>query len=76
MATRQILGPAVRAIREAQGVRQGVLASLAGISPGYLTLIEQGKRRPSPDVIAKIASGLGRPIDAISYFANEVEKAA
>lgn len=75
MATRQILGPAVRAIREAQGVRQGVLASLAGVTPGYLTLIEQGKRRPSPDVITRIAKGLGVKLDAISYFAEE-ERAA
>jgi transcriptional regulator with XRE-family HTH domain len=56
-------------------VPQGVLASLAGISPGYLTLIEQGKRRPSPEVIEKIANGLGVKLDAISYFAEEANAA-
>lgn len=76
MATRKILGPAVRAIREAQGVRHGVLADQARLSPGYLTLIEQGRRKPSPEVITRIASALGVGLEAISYFATDEEEAA
>lgn len=75
MATRQILGPAVRAIREARDMRHGVLAQRANISRGYLTLIEQGSRRPTPEVISRLASALGVQPDAISYFAPEEDVA-
>jgi transcriptional regulator with XRE-family HTH domain len=65
--TRRILGPAVRAIRDAYGLRHGELAGRAKITPGYLTLIEQGRRQPSPAVAARIALGLGVSLDSITY---------
>lgn len=76
MATRKILGPAVRAIREAMGVRHGVLADQAQLSPGYLTLIEQGRRKPTAEVIGRIATALGVGVEAISYFAADDEENA
>jgi transcriptional regulator with XRE-family HTH domain len=76
MASRQILGPAVRALRDSRDIRGVVLAAQAGITPGYLTLIEQGKRRPSADVIARIARGLGVDVGAISYFVPGGEEKA
>lgn len=65
--TRKILGPAVRAIREAYGVRHGELAGRASVTPGYLTLIEQGRRQPSPAVAMRIAIALGVSLDSITY---------
>lgn len=71
MATRKILGPAVRAIREALGVKHGELAGRAQVNPGYLTLIEQGRRQPSPAVATRIANALGVSLDAITYVCDE-----
>ena len=73
--TRKILGPAVRAIREAMGVRHGELAGRARVNPGYLTLIEQGRRQPSPAVAVRIAAALGVPLDSITYACEEVDAA-
>lgn len=60
-------GPAIRAIREALGIRHGVFAVDCDISPGYLTNIEKGNKQPSPTVIAAIAKRLGVSIDEITY---------
>ncbi len=45
-----VLGPAVRALREALGIRHGSFAESVGISPGYLTKIESGSQQPRPDI--------------------------
>lgn len=60
-------GPAVRAIREALGIKHGEFAIRCGITPGYLTNIEAGRKQPSPEVAAAIAKGLSVPLDAITY---------
>lgn len=60
-------GPAIRAIREALGIKHGVFAVDCDISPGYLTNIEKGAKQPSPAVIARIAKRLGVTIDEITY---------
>jgi|GEM_PF-6623327 len=70
-ATRRTHGPAVRAIREALGIRHGVFAVDCDITPGYLTRIEQGHKQPSPPVAAAIAARLGVPLDAIQYVVEE-----
>jgi transcriptional regulator with XRE-family HTH domain len=67
MQTRRLNGATVRCLREALGIRQGDLAARAAINPGFLTKLEQGSRQPSPAVLVKIASGLGVPLEAISY---------
>ena len=67
MATRRVHGPAVRAIREALGLKHGVFAVNCDISPGYLTNIEKGHKQPSPAVAVAIANGLGVDLNAIAY---------
>jgi transcriptional regulator with XRE-family HTH domain len=67
MATRRVHGPAVRVIREALGIKHGIFAVNADITPGYLTNIEKGHKQPSPAVAKAIADTLGVPLDAISY---------
>lgn len=69
MSTRQVHGPAIRALREALGIRHGVFAVDCLISPGYLTNIEKGHKQPSPAVTAAIAKRLGVTIDVITYEA-------
>lgn len=68
--TRSINGASVRALREAVGIKHGVLAAAVGISPGYLTNIEKGLRQPSAAVARAIADRLAVPLDAITYQAG------
>lgn len=65
--TRRVHGPAVRAIREALGIKHGEFAIRCDMSPGYLTNIEAGRKQPSPDAAQRIAKQLGVPLDAIAY---------
>lgn len=60
-------GPAIRAIREALGIKHGKFAVDCLISPGYLTNIEKGAKQPSPTVVAAIAARLGVSVDQITY---------
>lgn len=69
-------GPAIRAIREALGIKHGIFAIECEISPGYLTNIEKGAKQPSPTVIAAIAKRLGVSIDQITYVVSSEAKAA
>jgi tetratricopeptide (TPR) repeat protein len=53
------LGRRVLDLRRRKGMSQAELATAAHISPAYLSLVEQGKRRPSPAVIRGVAETLG-----------------
>lgn len=46
-------------LREEKKMTQDDVAKKAGIARPYYTMIEQGKRRPSPEVAKKIANVLG-----------------
>lgn len=72
MTTRRVHGPAVRAIREALGIKHGVFAVDCDITPGYLTNIEKGHKQPSPAVAQAIARRLGVPLDTITYTVEDV----
>ncbi len=76
MQTRLVHGPAVRAIREALGIKHGVFAVECLISPGYLTNIEKGHKQPSPAVAAALAIRLGVSLDTITYVVSAEAKAA
>lgn len=67
MAQRGTNGAAVKAIREALGVPQGVLARDVIVSQGYLSNIEAGRKQPDPAVVRRIADRLGVTVDAITY---------
>ena len=57
-------GAAVRQLREAAGLSLTELARRAGITKGYLSLIEHGKRNPRPAVVTRLAAALAfdRPV--------------
>lgn len=56
-------GDLVRQTRESRGLSQERLAALAKLTPGYISLIETGKRgsRPGRDTVLGIAQALGVP---------------
>ncbi len=56
---------ALTAIRVRSGYSKAVLSSLAEVSPGYLTELEQGKKPGSPEVIVKLANALNCPVGAL-----------
>ncbi len=73
VAIRETNGAAVKAIREALGVPQGVLAREVTVSQGYLSNIEAGRKQPDPAVARRIADRLGVPLDAITYPVASVQ---
>lgn len=66
MAERKLNGAAVKALRDAYGIDQKVLASDIGVSAGYLSHLEKGEKQCRPGVTVRIANRLGVPIDAIT----------
>lgn len=50
--------PPVRVFREHRGLRAGELAERAGISKGYLSELESGKKTGSLNVLKRIADAL------------------
>lgn len=51
-------GGVIRRLREGRGLTMDALAESAGISTSYLSEVERGLKRPSTDVIAKVADAL------------------
>src|SRR4029077_1070410 len=57
-------GQTIKILRTALGISQGSLARHLGITPGYLSLVEQDKREPSLGFLRKI----GRYFDVPAGF--------
>ena len=58
------IGTRVRELRLARGLSQQALSG-DGLSPGYISLIESGKRKPSAATVARLADRLGVPVDRL-----------
>ncbi|MEU5834444.1 helix-turn-helix transcriptional regulator [Streptomyces diacarni] len=71
---RRTVGARVKRYRSRSGRPQAAVAGLCGITERYLSLIENGKRMPSPDVLARLAAELGVPIAAL--LSDEVPAAS
>jgi transcriptional regulator with XRE-family HTH domain len=72
---RRVLGPAIKAIREALGISGTDFAGRCRISPSHLNHIEAGRKQPSPAIARRFATELGVPLEAVTYPITE-EKAA
>ena len=59
------LGKAIRIVREAKGMRLATLAQHAGVSVPFLSLVENGERQPSLDVLRRVADGLSIPSEVL-----------
>ncbi len=55
MPTSVHYGARIRRLRTGQGLTQAALADRLGISPAYLNLIENGRRRLTPDLLIRLA---------------------
>jgi len=56
------LGNAIKLVRTAAGIRQGVLAKKLNVSANYFSLIENGKREPSLSFLKRLADSLDVPV--------------
>ena len=56
------VGTRIRDLRVAKGLTQTALSG-HGISAGYVSLVESGKRTPSPDMVTRFAERLGVATD-------------
>ena len=64
-------GRSIRICRAARGLSQKALAVRAGVSAGYLSLLEAGKRNPTADVLEKISIALKIPLHLLVLLSAE-----
>ena len=66
------LGRAITLCRKQKGMTQAELASQAGISISYLSLLEQNKRiDPTLSTLQKLAEAIGVPTGILFYLAAD-----
>ena len=58
------LGPRLRTLRAGRGLTLRAAAALAGVTPGALSQIENGRNSPSVSTLKKILSALGTSLGA------------
>ncbi len=54
---------ALAIVRKAKEIPQWKLGMSMGITPGFLSLIESGRRRPDPDLAQRLANYLGMEVE-------------
>ena len=62
----QTVGQRIRAAREALGASQDNVATAAGISPSYLSQLEQDERDPALSIAARLARALQISLDDLA----------
>ena len=65
------IGDSIKLCRTRRGLTQGQLAEAAGLSTSYLSLIEQGKRKPNLDILDDIAEALAVPLNILILLASD-----
>lgn len=64
---------AITELREQRRMSREALAEAAGISASYLYEVERGLKRPSTDVLAKLAAALGMlPSQVLEYMERQM----
>ena len=67
------VGDRIRLVRESKGLKQDQLATTAGISKGFISEVENGKRNVSSQNLLRIANALGASVE---YLLRGVSAAA
>lgn len=70
---RKQVGQRIRELREARKWKSGTLATLAGLSPSYIPMLENGTRCPTIETIDAICFAFG--ISLADFFAEKKEEA-
>lgn len=64
-------GQRLKAEREARGQSFAEFAESLGISRGFLSNLEKGVRKPSSDLVSRLAPILGLPLDVLQALVDE-----
>lgn len=65
------LGRTLAAFRKLAGIKQKELAKRIGVTPNYLSLVENDKREPSITTLLKISKEIKQPLSYIFWTAYE-----
>lgn len=71
------LGQSIKTVRKNKGFKQKDFCTKVGITQSYLSSIENGKKKPSIEVLEKIANTVNIPIPVLFWFTvteNDVDK--
>jgi transcriptional regulator with XRE-family HTH domain len=72
MRPRLDFGRAIETLRASKGLTREETAALAGISHSYLSEIERGLKRPSADIIGRVARAFGMKGSAFLQYVEEL----
>ncbi len=72
MRSRLEFGRAFETLRASKNLSREEVATLAGISHSYLAEIERGLKRPSTDIVAKIARAFGMKGSSLLQYVEEL----
>jgi transcriptional regulator with XRE-family HTH domain len=72
MRVRLDFGRAIETLRASKGLSREEAAGLAGISHSYLSEIERGLKRPSADIVARVARAFGMKGSAFFQYVEEL----
>lgn len=64
-------GKAIRVLRSVKNLEQQELATKVNLDSSYISLIEKGKRNPSPKTIIKISERLSVPLHLLALLASD-----
>jgi transcriptional regulator with XRE-family HTH domain len=65
------IGQAIRTIRKTKLMNQEEFAESVGITQSYLSLIERGHKKPSLEVLQKMADIVNTPLPVLFWFGIE-----
>ena len=65
------LGAELRALREMRGMSQSRVAEISGLTVNYVSLLENGDRRPSLDAINRLAKALRIPGQFLLFLGGQ-----
>lgn len=65
------IGQAIQLARTKRKLSQKGLATLAGISVSYLSLLERSRRDPPLSTLQRIAAALGMPLEILFFLGAE-----
>jgi transcriptional regulator with XRE-family HTH domain len=67
------LGEKLRILRQRQGLTSRQLGEILGVSHGHILRIEKGEKRPSVDLVAKIAQFFNVSTDQLIFDELELD---
>lgn len=68
-----MIGRALKIIRKFNNIKQKEFAASTGLSPSYISEIENGIKEPTLDVIQRYSEEFDIPMSSILFFSEELK---